>query len=115
MKTIILIRHSESLKDRAIPTEELPLSERGHRRAQKLCSLDLFRPVQAVYTSPYRRAYSTAEKLSERFGVAQLILFIEIDFQLLFQIADQFGGIAPQNFTYGHLYRFAVTDDDDAG
>ena len=55
------------------------------------------------------------EKLSERFGVAQLILFIKIDFQLLFQIADQFGGIAPQNFTYGHLYRFAVTDDNDAG
>ena len=27
MKTVILIRHSEPLKDRAMPTEELPLSE----------------------------------------------------------------------------------------
>lgn len=69
MKTVILIRHSEPLKDKAIPTEELPLSERGHRKAQNLCSLNLFRSVQAVYTSPYRRAYSTAEKLSERLKV----------------------------------------------
>ncbi len=69
MKTVILIRHSEPIKDRTMPTEELPLSERGHMKAQALFSLDLFGSVQAVYTSPYRRAYSTAEKLSERLKV----------------------------------------------
>lgn len=65
MKTIILIRHSEPIRDRTIPTSELPLSEQGHMKAQELFSLDVFRSVDAVYTSPYRRAYSTAEKLSE--------------------------------------------------
>ena len=69
MKTVILIRHSEPIKDRTIPTEELPLSEQGHKKAQELFSLDPFRSVQAVYTSPYRRAYSTAEKLNRRFMV----------------------------------------------
>lgn len=66
MKTVILIRHSEPIKDRTIPTEALPLSEQGHIKAQELFSLDIFRSVEAVYTSPYRRAYSTAEKLNKR-------------------------------------------------
>ena len=64
MKTVILIRHSEPIKNRTITTEELPLSEQGHIKAQELFSLEIFRSVEAVYTSPYRRAYSTAEKLS---------------------------------------------------
>lgn len=66
MKTVILIRHSEPIRDRTIPTEALPLSEQGHIKAQELFSLDIFRSVEAVYTSPYRRAYSTAEKLNKR-------------------------------------------------
>lgn len=69
MKTIILVRHSEPIKDRTMPTAELPLSEQGHMKARELFSLDVFRPVEAVYTSPYRRAYSTAEKLRERLHV----------------------------------------------
>lgn len=69
MKTIILIRHSEPIKDRTMPTAELPLSEQGHMRARELFSLDFFRSVEAAYTSPYRRAYSTAEKLRERLHV----------------------------------------------
>lgn len=69
MKTILLIRHSEPVKDRTMPTAELPLSEQGHRKAQALFSLDAFRCVAAVYTSPYRRAYSTAEKLRKPMNV----------------------------------------------
>ena len=65
MKTIILIRHSEPIKDRTVPTEVLPLSERGNRKASALFSLDLFRHFDAVYSSPYQRAYSTAQKLCE--------------------------------------------------
>lgn len=63
MKTIVLIRHSEPIKDRTLPTALLPLSERGILRAQELFSLDIFRSVNAVYSSPYQRAFSTAEKL----------------------------------------------------
>ena len=67
MKTILLIRHSEPIKDRTMPTAELPFSERGSRKAQELFSLKTFHSVQAVYTSPYRRATSTAEKLRAHF------------------------------------------------
>lgn len=69
MKTILLIRHSEAIKDRTMPTGELPLSDQGHRKAQELFALDVFRSVKAVYTSPYRRAYTTAEKLNRSFMV----------------------------------------------
>lgn len=69
MKTIILIRHSEPVKDRTMPTARLPLSEQWHIKAQELFSLEDFRSVDSVYTSPYQRAYSTAEKLSERLNV----------------------------------------------
>ena len=53
------------------------------------------------------------EKLSESFGVAQLILFIKVKFQLLFEITDKFFHIAAQYLTYAHLNRFAVTDHHD--
>ena len=66
MKTVILIRHSEPIKNRTITTEELPLFEQGHIKAQELFSLNIFRSVEAVYTSPYARAYSPAEKLNTR-------------------------------------------------
>ena len=38
-----------------MPTALLPLSERGILRAQELFSLDIFRSVNAVYSSPYQR------------------------------------------------------------
>ena len=63
MKTVILLRHSEPISDRTIPTEFLPLSERGYAKAHKFFSLDIFRRVATVYSSPYKRAYSTAEVL----------------------------------------------------
>ena len=69
MKNVILIRHSETIKDRTIPTAELPLSKQGHIKAQELFSFDIFRSVDAVYTSPYRRAYVTAEKLSKHLNI----------------------------------------------
>ena len=69
MKTVILIRHSEPLKDKTKPTSELPLSEHGHIKAQELFSLDIFHSIEAIYTSPYLRAYSTAKKLGESLNV----------------------------------------------
>lgn len=63
MKTLLLIRHSEPIKDRTMPSAMLPLSEQGHEKAQKLFRRDVFRSVDAVYTSPYRRARETAQKL----------------------------------------------------
>ena len=36
MKTILLIRHSEPIRDRIVPTAMLPLSERGYEKAREL-------------------------------------------------------------------------------
>lgn len=63
MKTVILLRHSEPIADRTMPTELIPLSERGYEKAREFFSLDIFRRIDTVYSSPYKRAYSTAEVL----------------------------------------------------
>ena len=54
------------------------------------------------------------EYLSERFGVMQFILPVEVDFQFPLQIAYQFFHIAPENLTYAHLHGFPVTYHHDA-
>lgn len=41
MKTILLIRHSEPIRDRTMPTAMLPLSERGMKRRGS-CSGGIF-------------------------------------------------------------------------
>lgn len=61
MKTILLVRHSEPIRDRIVPTTMLPLSERGYEKARELFRRDIFRTVDAVYTSPYRRARELCE------------------------------------------------------
>lgn len=65
MKTILLVRHSEPIRDRIVPAAMLPLSERGYEKARELFRRDIFRTVDAVYTSPYRRARDTARELCE--------------------------------------------------
>ena len=65
MKTLILVRHSEPVKDKTIPTAEIPLCESGYIKADELFTIGIFRCVDKVYTSPYRRAYDTAVRLSE--------------------------------------------------
>lgn len=63
MKTILLIRHSEPIRDRIVPTAMPPLSERGYEKARELFRRDIFRTVDAFCTSPYRRAWDTAREL----------------------------------------------------
>lgn len=36
MKTIYLVRHSEPLKDKTIPNEEIPLSKNGEKLAREM-------------------------------------------------------------------------------
>lgn len=61
MKTLFLIRHSEPQKNIELPTELIPLSERGECLAEKLFSQMAFQDVYRVYASPYKRAYDTAK------------------------------------------------------
>ena len=54
------------------------------------------------------------EYLRERFGMMQFILAVEVDFEFLLQISDQFFHIAAEYLTYTQLYRFAVAYHHDA-
>ncbi len=65
MKTLFLIRHSEPQKNIELPTELIPLSERGEYLAEELFSQAEFQDVCRVYASPYKRAYDTAEYLGK--------------------------------------------------
>lgn len=63
MKTLYLIRHSQPEKNTDLPTEKIPLSLIGHRKAEQLFSNCIFSHVSHVYSSPFLRAFQTAEKL----------------------------------------------------
>lgn len=68
----LLIRHGESvgnLEWRLVGQQEFPLTERGRGQAelvgQRLASME----VAAVYSSPLRRAWDTAEIIAQRLGL----------------------------------------------
>lgn len=63
MKTVFLIRHSEPQKIKGLPTEQIPLSDRGEALTEELFCCEVFRDVRKVYASPYKRAYDTAAHL----------------------------------------------------
>ena len=69
MKTLFLIRHSGPKKNTELPTELIPLSERGEHLAEELFSQVAFQDVYRVYASPYKRAYDTAEYLGKKVTV----------------------------------------------
>ena len=69
----LLIRHGESVGNqewRLQGQKEFPLSERGRVQAElvarRLASMD----IAAVYSSPIRRAWETAEPIAEELGLA---------------------------------------------
>ena len=69
MKTVFLVRHSEPQKNSELPTELIPLSERGERLAETLFSQEVFQDVCRVYASSYKRAYDTAAHLGREIAV----------------------------------------------
>jgi 2,3-bisphosphoglycerate-dependent phosphoglycerate mutase len=64
--TLLLIRHAQSVPDRAIPEEEWPLSDAGRAQAQTLTSLLSRLGANSVVSSPYIRAVDTVRPFAER-------------------------------------------------
>lgn len=64
--TLLLIRHAQSVPDRAIPEEEWPLSDAGRAQAQTLTSLLSRLGANNVVSSPYIRAVDTVRPFAER-------------------------------------------------
>lgn len=75
MTTIYLIRHSESLKmskelynaddTQQVANEKLPLSVKGEEKACKLSKKSFLQNIDAIYSSSYVRAISTAKYIAE--------------------------------------------------
>lgn len=64
MKTIYLIRHSTPNRIN-VPNKEIPLSEEGILKANKLKDIIDINTIDEVYSSSYKRAYETAKILSD--------------------------------------------------
>ncbi len=76
--TIFLIRHSEQLKlkgmyiasdDDQTRNEKIILSIDGERKAEKLSLREELQEIDAVYSSNYVRAVSTAKYISSKNGL----------------------------------------------
>jgi broad specificity phosphatase PhoE len=70
---LLLIRHGESLANaegRLQGHLDIPLSDRGRRQAERLGERLAPLGVEALYTSPLRRARETAEIIGARLAVA---------------------------------------------
>ncbi len=69
---LLLIRHAESQgnhEGRLQGRKEFPLTERGVRQAQLLAERLLGQRIAALYSSPIRRAYDTADVVANAAGL----------------------------------------------
>lgn len=63
--TFILVRHAEKEKDKDNPR----LTEEGSHRAKKLSSMLIDMPIDAIYSSNYKRTLETAEPTAKEHGL----------------------------------------------
>ena len=69
---LYLVRHGESTfnaEGRIQGQSDSPLSELGRRQSQAVADALATRPIEAVYSSPLRRALETAQPIADRHGL----------------------------------------------
>ena len=64
MKTIYLFRHSKPVKQGQYSNSDIPLSAEGKERILNLAAEMHLERNMRIYTSPYRRAFETAELIA---------------------------------------------------
>jgi phosphohistidine phosphatase len=72
MKTLLLVRHAKSSWENfSVKDEERPLSERGKKSAPEMAARLLKKkiPINALLSSPAKRARTTAEYFIETYGL----------------------------------------------
>ncbi len=85
MLTVYLLRHGETTYNadgnRYCGRTDAELTEKGILQAQRVAEALHGHPIEAVYASPLKRAYRTAEIVTgNRFPVAKDLRLIELDF-----------------------------------
>ncbi len=108
---LILARHGEtdSNRDRlALGREDVPLNERGRLQARALARALANQPVDAIYSSPLRRALDTARALAEALGLP-----VQTDDGLIEMDVGEMEGITFQEMRerYGDLLRRWFSED----
>ena len=83
MKTIILVRHAKSSwDDFSLKDEDRPLTDRGKKNAPEMARRLLKKkiPIDAILSSPAKRAKSTAELFAKEYDIAKkkIILIPEL-------------------------------------
>ena len=66
---IYLVRHAQAEWWKA-PDENRPLTEKGFKDAEKLSEILKDHTIDAIYSSPYTRAYQTIEPTAIKLGLA---------------------------------------------
>ncbi|MCK4261910.1 histidine phosphatase family protein [bacterium] len=69
MSKLILVRHGETdwnVEDRIQGWLDIPLNEEGRRQAERLARELAGMKIAAIYSSPLRRAFQTAEIIAEK-------------------------------------------------
>jgi len=85
--TLYLVRHAHADWS---PDEERSLSERGREKADVLANLLERRRIEAIYTSPARRALETIEPLSRRLRIPPVPLHDLRERQLIVPASTDF-------------------------
>lgn len=87
MRSLLLIRHAESLSNAGVATrgaDSIELSTKGLRQASRLAdSLVLPEGRSRLVASPFRRAMATAEPIGQRLGQAVYALPLLTEFTFL--------------------------------
>ncbi len=79
MKTIILVRHAKSSwDDFSLKDEERPLTDRGKKNAPEMARRLLKKkvPIDAILSSPAKRAKSTAEYFASEYEIPKKKIFL---------------------------------------
>ena len=66
---IFVLRHATLDEESELPNLKRPLTKLGHRQAEALVSYLSSLNIDAVYTSPYRRAKDTVQPFCEHAGI----------------------------------------------
>lgn len=70
MTTVYLVRHAQpDYSDAHEEPENAPLTEQGKRDAQRVCEFLADRKIDAIFSSPYPRAWDTVEPLGCQLGL----------------------------------------------
>ncbi|MGH6958734.1 MAG: histidine phosphatase family protein, partial [Caulobacteraceae bacterium] len=69
MTTLILVRHAQSAPDPALPERDWPLSGAGAAQARALAPVLAELGVEALVSSPYRRAVATLQPFADAAGL----------------------------------------------